>query len=133
MTCRDYPCDYRVEDTDNQYSPYCNDCGRRDPMAELMLAGMQRREEALDALDEDWTARDDGDYTHTDRDGNQFYIRVLPQSIANGKPYMLFHYVNGKCRVAASFESIVDAVLRSQSIARNLRLAAAGVPDEPPF
>jgi|LakMenEpi03Aug12_release.lakeMendotaPanAssembly.Ray.scaffolds.fasta_scaffold1406308_1 hypothetical protein len=126
-------CDFTAEDTDNEYSADCRNCGRRDPMAGLVLASMERRQDALDSLDNDWTNRDDGDYTYADESGNRFYIRVLPASISNGKPYMLLQYVGGKCRVAASFESIIDAVLRAQNIMRDARLSAAGVPDAPPF
>lgn len=116
------------------YSPYCINCGRRDPMAELVLTKLERRQDALDALESDWTQREDGDYTYTDTSGNEFFIRVLPQSVADGKPYMLLRTVRpNRWEVIASFESVVDAVLRSWDVARNLRLKAAGVPDEPPF
>lgn len=75
MTCRDFPCDFRVEDTDD-YSAYCLECGRRDPMADLILAGMERDAEIADAMAE-WTVRDDGDFEFTD-DGTFFHVRVLP-------------------------------------------------------
>lgn len=116
------------------YSPYCLNCGSRDPQADYWMHDMERRQDALDALEFDWTHRDDGDYSYTDRDGNEFYIRVLPESIAAGSPYALFRRVSPyRQKFIGGFAGIADAVLRSWDVARDLRLAAAGVPDEPPF
>lgn len=116
------------------YSAYCLNCGSRDPQADYWLYEAERRQDALDSLEVDWTWREDGDYTRTDHDGNEFYIRLLPLSVASDQRYTLYRRIRvGRWELVGSFASIVDAVLRSQAVARDLRLAAAGVPDEPPF
>lgn len=138
MRCEYSPCAFVKEDDTAadgySYSAYCLNCGGRDPQADSRMYEQERRQDALDSLEVDWTWREDGDYSRTDRDGNDFHICVIPPSVAGDKPYMLYRRIRAsRWELVGSFAGIVDAVLRSQAVARDLRLAAAGVPDEPPF
>lgn len=136
MTCRDFPCDFRVEDTDD-YSAYCLECGRRDPMAELVLAGMQVDQEIAETLAE-FTVRADDDYEFVDDEGNGFHVRVLGPLMA-GDPRRLGLYrktgdYGWHCvGMFRDFPALVRGAWREATAVRLERLGIAPADLDPPF
>lgn len=143
MTCQYFPCDFSADD---EYSPYCSECGRRDPMADLMMATMQRNADIADAMGEScrwfprtvgWTVRDDGDYEFTDDNGTFFHVRVLPPLASND---VLRYGLYAKQAIGWDFvgmyRELPTVVTASWQYATAKRLHDMGIPPaptDPPF
>lgn len=136
MACLNFPCDFRIEDTDD-YSPYCSDCGRRDPMADLVLAGINADREVAQCL-ADWTVRADNSYEFIDGDGNEFFVQPLG-SLCEGDPRRLALYRRvrpSRSVLVGMFGDMPSVVRASWRAASGVRLERLGVEPgllDPPF
>lgn len=119
--CTHAGCDFTAEDTDNDYSSECRNCGRRDPMAQLVLTVMEREAEAMDELESEWQEVREGFARQSRRDSRIFTINL------DGRLPVVWESEGRWKRRVGEYPSIAGAVIAARTADHAPYL------DDPPF